>query len=166
MKNKFKKLSTISIIFLGLTNLQIQAQEAISTTGGDSNGSNGSVSYSIGQVVYSTNIDVNGNSVSEGVQQPYEISVTTSIPEAKDISLKLSAYPNPTTEYLTIKVEDYKFAELKYLFFDINGKLLKTVKATGKETNIKVNNLIPANYFVKVIDSNKEIKVFKIIKIN
>lgn len=46
----------------------------------------------------------------------------------------------------------------------MNGKLLQTVKATGSETRIETNNLIPANYFVKVTENQKEIKVFKIIK--
>ena len=162
MNMKIRNFMIVALLFLGLSNLQ--AQEVIPATGGEASGSGGSASYTVGQVVYTTNVGTNGNSVAEGVQQPYEISVVTSIPEAKDINLSVSAYPNPTTNYLTVKVENHETANLQYMVFDINGKILQTVKATGTETKIETNNLVPANYFVKILDNKKEIKVFKIIK--
>jgi len=161
---KYKKLKLIIVLLLGLGLTGLQAQEAIPATGGEASGSDGSASYTVGQVVYTTNVGTNGNSVTEGVQQPYEISVVTSIPEVKDINLSVSAYPNPTSNYLTVKVENYKTANLQYMVFDLNGKLLQTVKATGSETQIETSELVSGNYFVKVLDDKKEIKVFKIIK--
>ena len=163
IKEKFK-FSLVILLFFGLSKLQ--AQEATTTAGGEASASGGYASYTVGQVVYTTKTGTNGNSVIEGVQQPYEISVVTGITEAKDINLSVSAYPNPTSNYLTVKVENYETANLQYMIFDINGKLLQTVKATGTETKIETNNLVPANYFVKVLDDKKEIKVFKIIKTN
>lgn len=162
--NIIKLSAVILISILMLTGLQ--AQETIPATGGEASGSGGSVSYTVGQVFYTTNEGTGGNSVAQGVQQPYEISVVTGIPEAEDISLSVSAYPNPTTDYLTVKVENYKTANLQYMVFDINGKLLQQVKCTGNETNINIQDYPAANYFVKVLDNKKEIKVFKIIKQN
>jgi len=162
MKYKKKLLTIVMLLGLGgLSNLQ--AQEATTTAGGEASGSGGSASYTIGQVVYTTSTGTNG-SVAQGVQQPYEISVVTGIPEATDINLSVSAYPNPTIDYLTVKVENYETANLQYMVFDINGKLLQTIKATGGETQIQTSELVPANYFIKVLDNKKEIKVFKIIK--
>ena len=161
MKRK-PKLLIFTILFILATNLQ--AQEVIPATGGEANGSGGSVSYTVGQVVYTCNTGTNGNTVLQGVQQPYEIQVVTSTSEAKNISLKVLAYPNPTTNYLIVKVENYETANLQYQIFDINGKLLQTIKATGIETKIETNKLVPANYFVKILNNKKEIKVFKIIK--
>lgn len=164
MKKKNKRLLTALMLFGlgGLTSLQ--AQEAIATSGGEASGSGGSSSYTVGQVVYTTSIGTNGNTVAQGVQQPFEISVVTGIVEAKGISLSVSAYPNPTTDYITVKVENYEIANLQYQIFDINGKLLQSIKAEGQETQIETSNLVPANYFIKVLDNNKEIKTFKIIK--
>ena len=163
MKRKNKRVLTAVILLLfGLSNLQ--AQEAIPATGGEASGSGGLASYTVGQVVYTTSVGANGNSVAQGVQQAYEIQVVAGIFAAKDISLNISAYPNPTTNYLIVMVANYETTNLQYLVFDINGKLLQTVKATGTETKIETNNLVPANYFVKVLDNKKEIKVFKIIK--
>jgi hypothetical protein len=162
MKFKKIKLSAVTLLIFGLSNLQ--AQEVIPATGGDASGGSGSASYTVGQIVYTTNQGTGGNSVAQGVQQPYEISIVTGIEEAKDINLSVSAYPNPTSDYLTVKVENYEIANLQYLIFDINGKLIQTVKATGQETQIQTSQLVPAHYFVKVLDNKKEIKVFKIIK--
>lgn len=164
-KMKYKKKLLTIVMLLGLGGLtSLQAQEVIPTVGGDATGSGGSASYTVGQVVYITETGTNGNSVAQGVQQPYEISVVTGIPEAKDINLSVSAYPNPTSDYLTVKVGAYETANLQYLIFDINGKLIQTVKATGQETQIQTSQLVPAHYFVKVLDNKNEIKVFKIIK--
>ncbi|MGI6479934.1 MAG: hypothetical protein ACOX0M_10915 [Salinivirgaceae bacterium] len=109
MRLKRLKLSAVLLLGLGLTGLQ--AQTSVNATGGDASGSGGSVSYSVGQVAYQTHTGTSG-SVSEGVQQPFEISVVTGIEEAKGINLSVSAYPNPTTDYLTLEVEEFDLSNL------------------------------------------------------
>lgn len=76
MRHKRLKLSAVLLLGLGLTGLQ--AQTSVNATDGDVSGSGGSVSYSVGQVVYTTHTGTSG-SVAEGVQQPYEISVVTGL---------------------------------------------------------------------------------------
>ena len=161
MRHKRLKLSTVLLLGLGLTGLQ--AQESISTTGGNASGSGGSVSYSVGQVVYTTHTGTSG-SVAEGVQQPYEISVVTGLEEAQSINLSVTAYPNPTTDYLTLRIDEFEISNLSFQLYDMNGKLLQNEKITGNQTSIVMSNLLPATYFVKVIRGNKEVKTFKIIK--
>ena len=161
MKHKRLKLSAILLLGLGLTGLQ--AQTSVNATGGNASGSGGSASYSVGQLAYTTNTGTNG-SVSEGVQQPFEISVVTGIEEAKGINLSVTAYPNPTTDYLTLSIADFDASKLSYQLYDMNGKLLQNEKITGNQTSIVMSNLVPATYFVKVIQGNKEFKTFKIIK--
>lgn len=166
MRYKKLKLSVFLLLGLGITGLQ--AQEAIPASGGNASGSSGSVSYSVGQVVYQTHTGTNG-SVAEGVQQPYEISVVTGLEEAKGINLTVSAYPNPTTDFLTLKVENYKTENLSYQLYDISGKLLENKKIESNETSISMTNLVSATYFLKVVKmqgiaSQKAVKTFKIIK--
>ena len=141
----------------------VSAQESVNATGGNASGSGGSASYSVGQVVYTTNTGTNG-SVAQGVQQAYEISVVSAIEEIKGINLTISAYPNPTTDYLTLSIGEFEISNLSYQLYDMNGKLLQSEKITGNQTSIVMSNLVPATYFVKVIESNREIKTFKIIK--
>jgi len=161
MGNKKLKLSAVLLLGLGLSVLH--AQETISATGGNALGSSGSVSYSIGQVVYTTNTGSNG-SVAQGVQQPYEISVVIGLEKAKGINLTCTAYPNPTTDFLTLKVESYDKENLSYQLFDINGKLLASKILLENEATISMTNLVPATYFLKVNQGVKEVKTFKITK--
>ena len=163
MRQRRLKLGAALLVGFGLTGLQ--AQEAIPTTGGNASGSGGSVSYSVGQVIYTTNTGTNG-SVAQGVQQPYEISVVTGIEEAIgiNVSVSVSAYPNPVTEFLKLKVESYKVEDLSYQLYDMNGRLLENKKITGNETSIAMSNHSPAIYFLKISEANKEVKTFKIIK--
>ncbi|MBN2669392.1 MAG: T9SS type A sorting domain-containing protein [Bacteroidales bacterium] len=161
MRQKRLILSAILLLGLGLTGLK--AQTSINASGGVATGSGGSASYSVGQVVYTTNTGTSG-SVAEGVQQPFEISVVTEIEEAKGINLSVTAYPNPTTDYLTLEVNEFEISNLSYQLYDISGKLLQSEKIKGNQTSIVMNNLVPATYFVKVIQRNRDVKTFKIIK--
>lgn len=154
-------LSAILLLGVGLTGLQ--AQESINSTGGDASGSGGSASYSVGQVTYQTHIGTNG-SAAEGVQQPYEISVVTGLEEAKGIKLLVSAFPNPTTDCLTLSITEFDFSNLSYQLYDMNGKLVQNEKIKGSQTSIVMSDFVPTTYFLKVIQGNRELKAFKIIK--
>jgi hypothetical protein len=161
MRHKRLKLSAVLLLGFGLTG--VQAQTSVNATGGDATGSGGSVSYSVGQVVYTSHTGTSGT-VAEGAQQPYEISVVTGLEEAKGINLSVAAYPNPTTDYLTLEVKDFNVSNLLFQLYDMQGKLLQSEKITGNQTSIVMSNLVPATYFVKVVQGNKEVKTFKIIK--
>jgi hypothetical protein len=161
MRHKKVKLSVVLLLGLGLTALQ--AQEALTTSGGNASGTGGTASYSIGQVVYTTNIGTNGT-VAQGVQQPYEISVVTAIRNTEDINLKCLVYPNPTGGITKLVFESPDFENVRFRLFDINGALLQDKKVESNETEIYVGNLSSSVYFLKVYNNNIEIKVFKIVK--
>ena len=160
MKNKRTK---ICVAFLLLSIGALQAQETIPAAGGDATGLDGSsVSYTIGQITYTTNSSTNG-SVAMGVQQPYEISIVTGI-EATNINLELSVYPNPTTDRLTLAVKDTELNNLKFQLYDLSGKLIQQDQLREQNTQISMQNLAAATYLLKVTDSNKVVKTFKIIR--
>lgn len=142
----------------------IQAQNSISAAGGNATGTGGTVSYTIGQVVYTTISGTNGDIMFQGVQLPYEISVLTSTQEASGIILEISAYPNPANDFVILKVKNYDSDNLGYKLFDMNGTLFQRDKVKGNETLIQLGNIMPGTYFLKIDDKNKEIKTFKIIK--
>lgn len=163
MKHKRLKLSVLILLVLGLNGLQ--AQTSLNATGGDAAGSGGSVSYSLGQMLYHTHAGNNG-SVSNGVQQPYEILTVTGI-EDEAINLTVLAYPNPTADNITLHMgtsAELNTQSMSYQLYDMSGNLLQTEKITGLQTNINMGNLVSAIYIVKVLEGNKEIKTFEIIK--
>lgn len=161
-----KKVFLSLIVLLGLVQIGLHAQNATTSTGGNAVGTGGTVSYSVGQTVITTNTGTTGT-VTHGVQQPYEISVLSGIIEAKDITLECTAYPNPTTDFLRLKVGatiSLNIESLTYQIYDVTGKQLVNKKVEGSETTIKMQHLVRATYFLKVRDNKKEIKTFKIIK--
>ena len=158
-----RKKTTTSVLFLLLSIGGIQAQETLPASGGNASGSGGSVSYTVGQVFYSSNSATNGT-VTQGVQQPFEISEITGLEEVQEINLTVSAYPNPTTDYLTLSIDEFDISNLSYQLYDMQGKLLQLEKISENQTSIVMNNLVPATYFVKVLKGSTEVKTFKIIK--
>jgi hypothetical protein len=159
-----QKMIFFSILFLHVFySAIISGQEANIVTGGNASGSGGSVSYSIGQIVYQTKQGTTG-SVAQGVQQAYEISVVTGIMEAQGISLMAVVYPNPANEFITLKFENFVVKDLHFQLFDVNGNILESTKIISNETKIVLSRLAPQTFFLKVIDGNKLVKTFKIIK--
>lgn len=155
-----KKLKA-SILFL-IFNGAIHAQEAILSAGHDAGSSGGTISYSIGQVVYTTHSGTTG-SVAQGVQQPFEIMTVVGI-EVKEIQLEMSAYPNPTTHFLTLKIENYPQKNLNFQLTDINGKIISSDRITGEYTQISMSEFPAASYFLLVKNDDQLVKNFKIIK--
>jgi hypothetical protein len=158
---KFLTLNGIILLGLGFTGLK--AQEAVTTSGGEATGSGGTVSYTVGQALYTTHT-ANEGSVVHGVQQPYEISVVTSIEEAEGISLTMVAYPNPTNDVLKLRVDGYQGEHLTYRIYDTTGKLLEAGRVTGDITHLTLGSKPPAMYLLRVFDNQKEVKVYRIIK--
>ena len=140
----------------------ILAQNAISTTGGNATGSGGTVSYTLGQVVYLT-ITGTAGTVMQGIQQPYEITVVTGSEES-GILLEWTVYPNPAGEFIMLKVNGYNFEKLYYQLFNLSGDLLLNRRADGDQTQIQMGNLKSGTYILKVSDNTRDLKTFKIIK--
>lgn len=160
MKNKSKPFA---IIFMGLLwGSLVHAQVSANASGGDATGSGGTVAYSIGQVVYTAITGSNGTA-SQGVQQAFEI-FTVGIIET-DLNISLSAFPNPTSETLTLQISDYNPANYSYQLFDMQGKQLNNGLIESHQTRINMQNLPSAAYFIHVVNpENKKVQSFKIIK--
>ena len=157
-KSKPIFLLTAGLLWAGFA----QAQESINPSGGDATGSSGTVAYSIGQVVYTTNTGING-SIAQGVQQAYEI-LTVGTYET-ELIISLTTFPNPTTENLTLQISEYNNEKLSYQLFDILGKQLNNGQITAQQTQINMNSLPTATYFINVVNQeNKKVQSFKIIK--
>lgn len=158
MKEKLIVLTMLSWLCIS----GLQAQQAIVVAGGAATGSGGTVNYSVGQVAYSCIENANGT-VIQGIQMPFEIFVL-GIDDYKSINLLISIYPNPTNDFIKLKLESEKFIKLSFLLVDINGELLIKQNITENETPIAMETLPASIYFLKVIDNGVLVKTFKIIK--
>ena len=151
--------TTLLLLF---ATIQLHAQETVPATGGDASGTGGSSSYTVGQVVYTTNTAISG-SIAQGVQQPYEISISVGI-EVTEINLELMAYPNPTNNTLTLNIGNYDIEKLTYQLYDMQGKLLENKPVVNSSTTIAMKNLPVSTYLLNIQDNNSLIKTFRIVK--
>jgi len=159
----YKKIGFSFLVLLSLSFSSIYSQVAIPATGGNGSGSGGTVSYTVGQVAYVTSTGSNG-SVAPGVQQPYEISMVTSTVGTDEIQLGYSVFPNPSSDYVQLKIENYAFEKLNYQLIDLSGKLLETGAVKESETRISMKTFAHSTYFLKISDNKKVLKTFKIVK--
>jgi hypothetical protein len=139
------------------------AQETIPATGGSAAGTGGSGTYTVGQIAWKVIPGTDG-SVIQGVQQPYEISTVTAIEETDDITLEYYVYPNPAQGEIRLVIGSSAHNDLSYKMYDLNGKIISHKPVTDSQTEISLDGLPAAIYFLHVVRDKSEIKVFKIIK--
>jgi hypothetical protein len=156
-------MKTILILSCALVvSFTVQSQEVIATSGGDSEGSGGTTSYTTGQVFYTATSGSSG-SISQGIQKSIEL-FTLSNPELTSVNLKVVTYPNPTSDYLRLKITDIALANLSYILMDIHGKVISRAKINSADTRITMQGLSLGTYVLKVSQKNIELKTFKILK--
>ena len=160
MKTIIKRITLLVFLFYITIG---KAQYAITSGGKSTDNSAGKISYTVGQLAFETTKNSNG-SISQGVQQPFEISVVLNNNDFPELNVNLIAYPNPTMNNINLNIKDIDKHNLYCQIIDINGKLLLDTKITENETSIQMENYTKSTYFLKVTQDNKPVKTFKIIK--
>lgn len=152
------------ILLFGLfcSSLLVLSQQSVSSGGGNSSGSGGSVSFTIGQVAWNMFSGTSG-SVVQGVQQPYEISFLNSI-DVEDVVLNYLVYPNPTTGRVTLCINNEEYNKYRYLLYSIVGIILQQDNIGAVSTEVHMEDYPPSTYFLKILKGENEIKLFKIVK--
>ena len=159
---KFKYLIALGVILTFFLSNQLYAQQANVASGGNATGSGGSSSYSVGQIIYTTNSGSTGT-VAQGIQQAYTI-VSLSNPDYTAVSLSVQTYPNPTTDKIVLDLTDLELTDLSYILYDLNGRTIANAGVSQSQTQIEMQNLPIGVYVLRVNKNNAELKTFKIIK--
>ncbi|MEO6131553.1 MAG: T9SS type A sorting domain-containing protein [Saprospiraceae bacterium] len=161
---KISKLVIVTL-FITLSNLCMYAQQAMVTSGGDQNGTGGSIAYSIGQPEY-TNYTSDDGSISLGVQQP--LIVIVGIEEPK-ITFAIDVFPNPATTSVHVNIDEFAIVsrgKYEYTLFGEDGKVLLHNTITGLSTDVSMIDFASGMYILQINQNNSEIKSFKIFKTN
>lgn len=155
----FKLNQLITFSFLLLTSV-FTSQETFSSSGFNSNGSSGIITYTVGQVAIDFNTGNNGSLI-QGVQQPYEIFSTLGN-DIFYINLNLIAYPNPTTDQLVLSIENFNGKKFYYQLFNLEGKSLLYDKCVDNKTYINFNRFPSNTYLLSIVENKTVIKTFRI----
>ena len=155
------KIKSILVIMLFLNGITLNAQESVTAAGGNAESNSGSVSYSVGLVVYTTTIEADG-SVARGLQHAYEIYSLDVDEMIKNISL--SVFPNPTSDFLTLRIPDDNIEKISYQLYDLTGNLIESRSIHSDQSLIDMSKLSSAVYFIHILKGNERIQSFKVIK--
>lgn len=156
------KYTFLVLSFIIYASSSVFGQRGAVTSGGSAIGTGGSVEYSIGQTNYTTLSSLSGT-VTQGLQQPYEILIITGI-EHKDIDLKMSAYPNPASDFVVLNLSIINYSDCEYVLQNIEGKVLIKNPITNNENQISLSEYNNETFLLSVIRSNQIVKTFKILK--
>jgi hypothetical protein len=161
----FKKASTV-LFFAGIFfyTQPLQAQQATHSSGGNGSGTGGTFAYSVGQTVYTAQSN-STTSLSQGVQQVFEISLITGIEEEEVFDLAVTVFPNPTSNFLIVDIKNYSpGTTMEIILFDIKGQEVQRKQVTDVQTQLQMEHLASAVYILKLTQGNKQVKAFKVIK--
>ena len=153
----------LTFVIFTINVLNAQQLEVINTAGGFYQTSKGSITFSVGEVMTET-FTSKDCCFTQGFCQS-NITITA-IHNQPKLGYELIAYPNPVKNYVILRIDKQNLNGLKYLLFDLNGRVIDQKSIIANQTQIPFQFLIPSTYLLKVIDEKQELKVFKIIKSN
>ena len=142
------------------------AQEVVSSQGETYSNANGSIDFTVGEVIVNTG--TNGtNDLTQGFHQTNWnfLGVEDYAPDHQVI-----IFPNPTQDVLNIKTSVYE--NVTYTLYDAQGKLVMQNILSVEQTPIQVSQLAPGSYSLELIFENtndgtlssSKRKTFKLVK--
>lgn len=142
--------------------LEVLSQSNVLSAGGDSSSSSGSVSFSVGQVDY-VQASSSSGAMSQGVQQPYEFFQIIGVEELND-EMNISAFPNPTNEFVQIQLVG-NYSNLQLHLFDAIGNLVQSTNMNAFQTTLDLSSFANGVYYLRVLNAEgKQLKTIKLIK--
>ena len=139
---------------------KLKAQEVIGTLGGTYTNSTVEMSFTVGEMIISTE-NSGAVDLTQGFHQP-ELALS-GIDNLSD-PLMISVYPNPTADYINVSFDD--FEGTLYNVRSIDGKLLIAGSMTSSQTQIDLSLYERGVYTVEFLNGNKNLrlKTYQIIK--
>lgn len=141
-------------ILIGMTEI-LKAQSTMVAAGGNAIGPTAQVSYTIGQVVYTSQYNSDAI-VDQGVQHSIEIYPVSIGKEEAECSL--SVFPNPTCESITISLGIAVKYRGEWSIIDIHGKQVLSQEYDSPSMTISLTDLPTGSYTLLIRDaiSNKQ----------
>jgi hypothetical protein len=167
------KLNTLVVFGIILLNFKLSLAQSISPQSVNSAGvkmtqSNGSLSFTVGELVVQQQYDANGNSLGGGFTNSSTISTTVLAVQEPDANLlQVSVFPNPTTDLVQIQIKEASIEEMNLELTDLFGKKLYSAQYRMMNQNIGINTAnFPAGiYLLTLKKSNDQILgTYKIVK--
>ncbi|MFN2396828.1 MAG: T9SS type A sorting domain-containing protein [Bacteroidales bacterium] len=144
-----------------LSTSKLSAQEVIAGAGNHYEAGEIGISWTLGETVTET-FKAADIKLTQGFHQP--VITIVSVDEIFVPGYEITAFPNPTKSFVTIRIEAAELENLTYMLYDFNGKLIQHNLVESFETMVSLEELDPALYFIRIMKNNKIITSIKLIK--
>ena len=156
------------ITFTVYIKAQSIAPQVITSGASNFSQSNGSISFTIGELVVTTETNGSGNYLGNGFIPGSVISTTVMSIEQPDASIfRVKVYPNPTNDLLFVDFITSQVDWVRIEIVDPQGRLLFSEKYASMANHIGINmaKWLTGNYFLLLKDlQNRSIGKYQIIK--
>ena len=159
------KKFTITLFIFGcfsIAHSQSISRSVIASTGGNINSQNGSLSWTMGEMVTTTIIS-NDWILTQGFHQS-NLSISSGINSGLS-DLQLSLYPNPARDFINVSVNYRKNKKYKYELIDASGRILLNKEEYSNLFKISLQRFSPSLYYLRFLDEKgKFLGSYKIVK--
>ena len=165
-KSKPLALLGAAMIMGTISYAQSIAPQSVNSSGTKMTQSNGSLSFTVGELVVLSQTDVEGNTLGGGFTVGATLT-TVIIQETDAASMDVNVYPNPTTELINIQINHSTADQIVISITDLHGKEVYSGKYAGISNVIGINTASYATgaYMLTLKNlNNRVLGTYKIIK--
>ncbi len=159
-------LGAVIMLMGTMSYAQSIAPQSVNSGGTKMTQANGSISFTVGELVVLSLTDSVGNSIGGGFTVGATLT-TVSIHETDAAVLDVNVYPNPTTELVNIQINYSTIDQVAVTITDLQGKEVYIGKYAGISNVIGINTASYATgtYVMSIKNlTNQVLGTYKIIK--
>ena len=157
----------VTLMLIGtMSYAQSIAPQSVNSGGTKMTQANGSLSFTVGELVVLSQTDSDGNTLGGGFTAGATLT-TVSIQETDAAVLDVKVYPNPTTELVNIQINHSTLDQVVVTMTDLQGKEVYSGKYAGISNIIGINTASYATgtYVLSLKNINNQVLgTYKIIK--
>lgn len=155
------------VLLMGTTSYaQSIAPQSVNSGGKTMSQSNGSLSFTVGELAVLSQTDNQGNTLGSGFTASASLT-TMSVQETNAAILDVKVYPNPTTELVNIQINHSTIDQVVVTVTDLEGKEVYSGKYAGIANVIGINtsSYATGTYVLSLKNLNNQVLgTYKIIK--
>ena len=157
----------VLLLLLGTASFgQSITPQSVNSGGTKMSQANGSLSFTVGELVVLSQTDSDGNTLGGGFTAGAALT-TASIQETDAAVLDVKVFPNPTTELVNIQINYSSIDQVLVIISDLQGKEVYSGKYAGVSNIIGINTaaFAPGTYTLSLNKMNNQVLgTYKIIK--